>query len=131
MNIMLVVGAFSAALLSRQFSPNRPPPLEYLWAASGGSLLGIGAALAGGCTTGGFFNPARFLGPAIVFGCDLGNIWVYVPAQFFGGLLAGLTHKFVLAKEPVVQITSEAVSLSPLSLSHLHLNDRLYNNAHL
>eukprot|EP00900_Chrysochromulina_parva_P006843 jgi/Chrpa1/1615/Chrysochromulina_OHIO_Genome00010725-RA len=83
-----------------------------------------------GQITGGFFNPARFLGPAIVFGCDLGNIWVYVPAQFFGGLLAGLTHKFVLAKEPVVQITSEAVSLSPLSLSHLHLNDRLYNNAH-
>jgi hypothetical protein len=41
-----------------------------------------------GQITGGFFNPARFLGPAIVFGCDLGNIWVYVPAQFFGGLLA-------------------------------------------
>jgi hypothetical protein len=62
MNIMLVVGAFSAALLSRQFSPNRPPPLEYVWAAAGGSLLGIGAALAGGCTTGGFFNPgAAFL----------------------------------------------------------------------
>jgi hypothetical protein len=33
MNIMLVIGAFSAALLSRQFSPNRPPPLEYVWAA--------------------------------------------------------------------------------------------------
>ena len=30
MNIMLVLGAFSAALLSRQFSPNRPPPLEYV-----------------------------------------------------------------------------------------------------
>lgn len=90
--------------------------------------MAVGAV---GQITGGFFNPARFLGPAIVFGCDLGNIWVYVPAQFFGGLLAGLTHKFVLAKEPVVQITSEAVSLSPLSLSHLHLNDRLYNNAHL
>jgi uncharacterized membrane protein YedE/YeeE len=64
MNIMLVVGAFSAALLSRQFSPNRPPPLEYLWAAVGGSLLGIGAALAGGCTTGGFFNPVLHSSPA-------------------------------------------------------------------
>jgi uncharacterized membrane protein YedE/YeeE len=64
MNIMLVLGAFSAALLSRQFSPNRPPPLEYLWAASGGSLLGIGAALAGGCTTGGFFNPVLHSSPA-------------------------------------------------------------------
>jgi uncharacterized membrane protein YedE/YeeE len=64
MNIMLVIGAFSAALLSRQFSPNRPPPLEYIWAASGGSLLGIGAALAGGCTTGGFFNPVLHSSPA-------------------------------------------------------------------
>ena len=64
MNIMLVVGALSAALLSRQFSPNRPPPLEYLWAAAGGSLLGIGAALAGGCTTGGFFNPVLHSSPA-------------------------------------------------------------------
>jgi hypothetical protein len=64
MNIMLVVGAFSAALLSRQFSPNRPPPLEYIWAALGGSMLGIGAALAGGCTTGGFFNPVLHSSPA-------------------------------------------------------------------
>ena len=64
MNIMLVVGAFSAALLSGQFSPNRPPPLEYVWAAAGGSLLGIGAALAGGCTTGGFFNPVLHSSPA-------------------------------------------------------------------
>jgi uncharacterized membrane protein YedE/YeeE len=64
MNIMLVLGAFAAALLSRQFSPNRPPPLEYVWAASGGSLLGIGAALAGGCTTGGFFNPVLHSSPA-------------------------------------------------------------------
>jgi uncharacterized membrane protein YedE/YeeE len=64
MNIMLVLGAFSAALLSRQFSPNRPPPLEYLWAALGGSMLGLGAALAGGCTTGGFFNPVLHSSPA-------------------------------------------------------------------
>jgi len=64
MNIMLVSGAFAAALLSRQFNPNRPPRLEYIWAALGGSLLGIGAALAGGCTTGGFFNPVLHSSPA-------------------------------------------------------------------
>ncbi len=64
MNIMLVSGAFTAALLSRQFNPNRPPRLEYIWAALGGSLLGIGAALAGGCTTGGFFNPVLHSSPA-------------------------------------------------------------------
>ena len=64
MNIMLVLGAFAAALLSRQFAPNLPPKIEYVWAALGGSLLGIGAALAGGCTTGGFFNPVLHSSPA-------------------------------------------------------------------
>ena len=26
--------------------------------------------------------------------------WIYLPAQFFGGILAGLMHSFVMAKEP-------------------------------
>jgi len=64
MNIMLLLGAFSAALMSRQFLVNRPPKLEYVWAALGGTLMGIGASLAGGCTTGGFFNPVLHSSPA-------------------------------------------------------------------
>ena len=64
MNITLVLGALAAALLSRQFNPNLAPKLEYVWGACGGTLLGIGAALAGGCTTGGFFNPVLHASPA-------------------------------------------------------------------
>jgi len=64
MNLTLVLGAFCAALLSGQFGLHRPPPIEYLWAALGGILMGIGAALAGGCTTGGFFNPVLHSSPA-------------------------------------------------------------------
>lgn len=64
MNIMLLLGAFAAALMSRQFQPNRPPKLELVWAALGGTLMGIGASLAGGCTTGGFFNPVLHSSPA-------------------------------------------------------------------
>ncbi|MDP2107481.1 MAG: YeeE/YedE thiosulfate transporter family protein, partial [Rhodocyclaceae bacterium] len=64
MNIMLLVGAFAAALMSRQFQISRPPKLEVIWAALGGSLMGIGASLAGGCTTGGFFNPVLHSSPA-------------------------------------------------------------------
>jgi len=60
MDITLLLGAFSAALFSRQFHINRPPALEYVWAIVGGSLMGIGATLAGGCTTGGFFVPLMF-----------------------------------------------------------------------
>lgn len=60
LDITLVTGAFSAALFSRQFRINRPPKLEYVWAAVGGTLMGLGATLAGGCTTGGFFVPLTF-----------------------------------------------------------------------
>jgi uncharacterized membrane protein YedE/YeeE len=60
MNITLLLGAFSAALMSRQFRINRPPPLELLWGALGGTLMGLGATLAGGCTIGGFLTPLMF-----------------------------------------------------------------------
>jgi uncharacterized membrane protein YedE/YeeE len=64
MNMVLVLGAFSAALMSRQFVINRPPRLELVWGALGGTLMGTGAALAGGCTTGGFFTPVLHSSPA-------------------------------------------------------------------
>jgi uncharacterized membrane protein YedE/YeeE len=63
-DITLVLGAFSAALLSRQFRFNRPPVLEFVWGALGGSLMGVGAVLAGGCTVGGFFIPTLHASPA-------------------------------------------------------------------
>lgn len=64
MNITLIGGSFAAALIARQFSIFRAPKLEYLWGAMGGTLMGIGATLAGGCTTGGFFTPALHSSPA-------------------------------------------------------------------
>lgn len=64
MNVTTVAGAFCAALLSRQFKPNLAPRIEYVWAAMGGTLMGTGAALAGGCTTGGFFTPVLHSSPA-------------------------------------------------------------------
>ena len=43
MDITLLLGAFCAALLSRQFRISRPPKLEYIWGALGGTMMGIGA----------------------------------------------------------------------------------------
>ena len=82
MNITLLLGAFAAALFSRQFRLSRPPKLEYLWGALGGALMGVGAALAGGCTTGGFFTP-------LTFGSPTGWVmWVGLLAGAFIGLKA-------------------------------------------
>jgi hypothetical protein len=64
MNITLLFGAFAAALMSRQFGISRTTKLEYVWGALGGTLMGIGATLAGGCTTGGFFTPVLHSSPA-------------------------------------------------------------------
>lgn len=64
MDIALVLGAFSAALMARSFRINRPPKLEYVTGAFGGIMMGLGATLAGGCTTGGFFTPLLFSSPA-------------------------------------------------------------------
>jgi len=64
MDITLVLGAYAAAMLSQQFRISRPPNLEYVWGALGGTLMGIGATFAGGCTTGGFFIPLTFSSPS-------------------------------------------------------------------
>ena len=77
MNITLVIGAFCAALLSGKFFISRPPKLEYIWAALGGSFMGLGATLAGGCTTGGFFTPVMHSSPtawAMLVGLLLGAL---------------------------------------------------------
>ena len=112
MNTTLVLGSFCAALLSRQFSPSRPPKLEYLWAMLGGCMMGVGAALAGGCTTGGFFNPVLHASPA---GWAM---WV--------GLLGGAAIGFKLLlwtmehiewgtqAPPMVQVSSKVKQVYPL-----------------
>lgn len=89
MNAALILGSAAAALLSRQFALNRAPKLEYLWGALGGGLMGIGATLAGGCTTGGFFTPVIHSSPAgwaMGFGLFLGA------ALGLKGLLWTLDH---------------------------------------
>lgn len=78
MNGTLVAGAFAAALLGRQFAMHRAPKLEYVWGALGGVLMGVGASLAGGCTTGGFFTP-------IVHGSPAG--WAMAAGLILGALV--------------------------------------------
>jgi uncharacterized membrane protein YedE/YeeE len=57
----LLWGAFGSALLSKQFAIRKAPPLELLKGIVGGTLMGIGAAMAGGCNVGGFFTAVSAL----------------------------------------------------------------------
>ena len=62
--------------------PPPPPPFnqkhQHLWQHAGGQFTG--AAL----------NPARVLGPAIVFHCYWNTTFIYVFGELFGGLLAAI-----------------------------------------
>lgn len=55
-NLGIVAGAAASALLSGRFIVQRSPVGEYVKAAGGGILMGMGAVLAGGCNVGGFFS---------------------------------------------------------------------------
>lgn len=47
-----------------------------------------------GPLTGAVINPARALGPAIVFGLSMSTVMTYVAAQLAGGVLAGVVAGF-------------------------------------
>ena len=49
------------------------PWLENAWGLLGGCLMGLGAALAGGCTMGGFFNPVLHAGWVMWLGLLAGD----------------------------------------------------------
>ncbi len=71
----LLWGAFSSALLSKQFAIRPAPPLELAKGIVGGILMGIGAALAGGCNVGGFYSAVSalsFSGIAMMIGLIMG-----------------------------------------------------------
>ena len=56
LNLGVLFGGLSAALLSREFGFRPAPAVELIKGALGGSLMGWGAMLAFGCNIGGFFS---------------------------------------------------------------------------
>lgn len=71
----LLWGAFGSALMSKQFSLRMAPSLELIKGIVGGILMGIGAAMAGGCNVGGFYAATSALslgGLAMMVGLLIG-----------------------------------------------------------
>jgi hypothetical protein len=68
-------GAFASSLMAKQFAIRVAPPLELAKGVVGGILMGVGAAMAGGCNIGGFYSALSALsmsGVAMMVGLLLG-----------------------------------------------------------
>ncbi len=67
LNLLIILGAFAASLLAREFAIRIPPIPELLKGFIGGILMALGATLGIGCTIGGFFSGwAALSGGAII-----------------------------------------------------------------
>ena len=92
----LLWGAFGSALLSKQFAIRKAPPLELLKGIVGGTLMGIGAAMAGGCNVGGFFSAVSALSASgiammigLLAGAYLGLRYLYWELEHLPSGIAG------------------------------------------
>ena len=93
----LLWGAFGSALLSKQFAIRSAPLLELFKGVVGGTLMGIGAAMSGGCNVGGFYAAVSALSASglammlgLITGAYLGLRYLYwemehLPSGSVGG----------------------------------------------
>jgi uncharacterized membrane protein YedE/YeeE len=75
LNLGVLLGGLTAALLSHEFAIRVPPRGELVKGAGGGLLMGAGAMLAFGCNIGGFFSAVSALslsGFGMMLGLGLG-----------------------------------------------------------
>ncbi len=79
LNIGIIVGAFVAAVLAREFRLRIPrQPQRYFQSLGGGVIMGYGAGLGLGCTLGAFYSAI----PSLAL-----NGWVYALAMAGGALI--------------------------------------------
>jgi MIP family channel proteins len=95
------VGAFVEAILAF-FLINTV--LNAAVSGRAGNLAGVAIGmtltlniLMGGPLTGAGFNPARYLGPAVVLG-DLSQAWIYILGPIVGAVVAGLLYRGFFAE---------------------------------
>jgi uncharacterized membrane protein YedE/YeeE len=77
LNLGVLLGGCTAALLSAEFAIRVPPPGELAKGAAGGLLMGVGAVLAFGCNVGGFFSAVSALslsGFGMMLGLGVGAV---------------------------------------------------------
>ena len=115
LNLGLFLGAFAAALLSREFGIKPAPMTELIKGGIGGIMMGGGAVLSFGCNIGGFFSALSALslsGLAMMLGLGIG---AYVAAKYLSGKIDGAgSDDFQPACESPSQTSSGSLGTQPL-----------------
>ncbi len=101
--LMTLMGAFAAALMSKEFGLRIPSIGELIKGLFGGVLMAIGATVGIGCTIGGFFSGwAALSGGALVFAIGL-VVGTYIALRYliwemdkFPKISSGKTHSFLM-----------------------------------
>ncbi len=105
LNVGLLVGAFVAALLSRQFAVRVAPAAELAKGFIGGLLMGLGAIFAMGCNIGGFYSAlsafslsglGMMLG--LTIGAFIGIRYILWETEHWPRLSSGNSHAFFATK---------------------------------
>jgi len=106
LSIMIVLGAFVAALLSKNFAIRIPPIGELVKGFVGGTLMAVGATVGIGCSIGGFFSGVPALsGGAIMLtiGLFIGTLiavnYLFWEMEHFPKVSSGKGYSFLGASE--------------------------------
>lgn len=102
-----LIATFVLVFVISGAATDRRSPAAATGLAIGGAIL-LGA-LWSGPISGGSFNPARTLGPAIV-GNTWTDIWVYLTAPIIGGLIGAFAYA-AIQREDMAQTAAEGESL--------------------
>ncbi len=106
LNIVIILGAFAGALLSKEFALRIPPVGELIKGFIGGGLMAIGATMGIGCTIGGFFSGipslsggAIFLTIGLFLGTLVGLKYLFWEMEKFPGFSMGKSRTWLAASE--------------------------------
>uniref|UniRef100_A0A7S0RKK3 Aquaporin n=1 Tax=Chlamydomonas leiostraca TaxID=1034604 RepID=A0A7S0RKK3_9CHLO len=100
MTFLLVMTVYAAAVAKPGHGNTAP-------LAIGLSLYA--AAISGGPYTGASLNPARTIGPAVVFTCNVGISFLYIFAEFFGAACAAGLSIFLYGRNPSVRVRGQGL----------------------
>jgi MIP family channel proteins len=94
--VMEAIFTFLFVLVIATVATDERAPWNGVFAPFAIGLFIFTAATVCGPISGGSFNPARSIAPAII-GTEFGDLWIYIVGPLVGGVLGGLVHAYFRA----------------------------------